>query len=85
MNFKMFSFGELRRCAEYQNEKHIRFVHIILSALSKACNTKSKFDYRPDTEYDIVFSSGVLHFTQQTERIELCNNLKAHTTDPHLQ
>ncbi|MDE6064034.1 MAG: class I SAM-dependent methyltransferase, partial [Lachnospiraceae bacterium] len=39
------------------------------------------FDYRPDTEYDIVFSSGVLYYTQQTERKELCDSLKAHTAD----
>ncbi len=39
------------------------------------------FDYRPDTEYDIIFSSGVLHFIPQTDREELCNSLKAHTTD----
>lgn len=37
------------------------------------------FDYRPSTEYDIIFSSGVLHFTRQTERKELCNSLKMHT------
>lgn len=39
------------------------------------------FDYRPDTEYDIIFSSGVLHFIQQTARKELCDSLKEHTTD----
>ena len=39
------------------------------------------FDYRPDTEYDIIFSSGVLHFIAQTQRKELCESLKAHTTD----
>lgn len=37
------------------------------------------FDYRPSTEYDIIFSSGVLHFTRQTERKELCDSLKMHT------
>lgn len=39
------------------------------------------FDYRPDTEYDIIFSSGVLHFIPQTQRQELCESLKAHTAD----
>lgn len=39
------------------------------------------FDYRPDTEYDIIFSSGVLHFVQQAGRKELCDSLKAHTAD----
>lgn len=39
------------------------------------------FDYRPDTEYDIIFSSGVLHFVQKAGRKELCDSLKAHTAD----
>lgn len=39
------------------------------------------FDYRPDTEYDIIFSSGVLHFIPQTQRQELCESLKAHTAN----
>lgn len=39
------------------------------------------FDYRPDTEYDIIFSSGVLHFIPQAQRRELCESLKAHTAD----
>lgn len=39
------------------------------------------FDYRPDSEYDIIFSSGVLHFIRQTERKELFDSLKAHTAD----
>ncbi len=39
------------------------------------------FDYRLDAEYDIVFSSGVLHFIRQTERKELFDSLKAHTAD----
>lgn len=39
------------------------------------------YDYRPDAEYDIIFSSGVLHFLPQTARKELCDSLKAHTTD----
>ncbi len=39
------------------------------------------FDYRPDEEYDIIFSSGVLHFIPKTERKEFFDCLKAHTTD----
>lgn len=39
------------------------------------------FDYRPDNEYDIIFSSGVLHFLQPAERKELCDSLKEHTAD----
>lgn len=39
------------------------------------------FDYRPDGEYDIIFSSGVLHFIQQSGRKELCDSLKAHTAN----
>lgn len=39
------------------------------------------FDYRPDMEYDIIFSSGVLHFILPTERKEICESLKAHTAD----
>ena len=39
------------------------------------------FDYRPDTEYDIIFSSGVLHFIPENDREELCDSLKAHTSD----
>ena len=38
-------------------------------------------DYRPDSEYDIIFSSGVLHFLPQTVREELCDSLKTHTVD----
>lgn len=38
-------------------------------------------DYRPDTEYDIIFSSGVLHFLPQTVRQELIDSLKEHTAD----
>lgn len=37
------------------------------------------FDYRPDTEYDIIFSSGVLHFLPETERKAFCDSLKEHT------
>ena len=39
------------------------------------------FDYRPDTKYDIIFSSGVLHFIRQAERKEICDSLKEHTAD----
>jgi len=37
-------------------------------------------DYRPDSDFDIIFSSGVLHFVPQSLRKELCDSLKAHTT-----
>lgn len=37
------------------------------------------YDYRPDTEYDIIFSSGVFHFVPQTQRRELSDSLRAHT------
>lgn len=39
------------------------------------------FDYRPDAEYDIIFSSGMLHFVPLAERKELCDSLKTHTAD----
>lgn len=39
------------------------------------------FDYRPETEYDIIFSSGVLHFLSRARRKEFCDSLKAHTAD----
>lgn len=39
------------------------------------------FDYRPDTDFDIIFSSGVLHFLPENRRQELCDSLKAHTVD----
>ena len=39
------------------------------------------FDYRPDAEYDIIFSSGVLHFLPLNDRKEFCDSLKAHTAD----
>lgn len=57
-----------RRLAEY-NQADVHFFKADL------------FDYRPDTEYDIIFSSGVLHFMQRAEREGLCNSLKAHTAD----
>lgn len=57
-----------KRLAEY-NKVDVRFFKADL------------FDYRPDAEYDIIFSSGVLHFLPQTERKEICDSLKAHTAD----
>lgn len=36
--------------------------------------------YRPDTEYDIIFSSGALHFLPPAIRKEFCSSLKAHTS-----
>lgn len=39
------------------------------------------FDYRPDADFDIIFSSGVFHFMQENVRQELCDSLKAHTLD----
>lgn len=42
------------------------------------------FDYRPDSEYDIIFSSGVLHFLPQTERESFCDSLKSHTSNTGL-
>lgn len=38
------------------------------------------FDYRPDGEYDIIFSSGMLHFVRPDTRKDLCDILKAHTS-----
>ena len=37
-------------------------------------------DFRFDGEYDIIFSSGVLHFIKPQKRAELCEKMKAHTT-----
>ena len=37
------------------------------------------FDYRPDREFDIIFSSGVLHFLPATVRQELTGCLKKYT------
>ncbi len=39
------------------------------------------FDYRPDSEYDIIFSSGVFHFIPPNQREDVCNSLKAHTSN----
>lgn len=57
-----------KRLAEY-NKTEVQFFKADL------------FDYRPDREYDIIFSSGVLHFVPQAVRKELCDSLKAHTSD----
>lgn len=38
-------------------------------------------DYRPEREYDILFSSGVFHFIPEPVREELCESLKQHTAD----
>ncbi len=57
-----------KRLARY-NETEVRFFRADL------------FDYRPDTEYDIIFSSGVLHVIKKAERKEFFDSLKAHTTD----
>lgn len=39
------------------------------------------FDYRLDADYDIIFSSGVLHYIPAAARKEFCDSLKTHTTD----
>lgn len=57
-----------KRLAEY-NKVDVRFFKADL------------FDYRPDSEYDIIFSSGVLHFIPRTEREDLCDSLKSHTSE----
>ncbi len=36
-------------------------------------------DYRLDTEFDIIFSSGVFHFLPNDKRNEICSLLKEHT------
>ena len=36
-------------------------------------------DFRFDRDYDIIFSSGVLHFLRPSYREEICARLKAHT------
>lgn len=57
-----------KRLAEY-NKVDVRFFKADI------------FDYRPDAAYDIIFSSGMLHFVPPAQREELCDSLKAHTTD----
>lgn len=37
-------------------------------------------DFQFDRDYDIIFSSGVLHFVRPAYREEICARLKAHTT-----
>lgn len=39
------------------------------------------FDFRPDTEYDIIFSSGAFHVISRHERKAICDSLKEHTAD----
>lgn len=39
------------------------------------------FDYRFDTTYDIILSSGVLHYLSLEKRKDILNKLKVHTTD----
>lgn len=39
------------------------------------------FDWRPDTDFDVIFSSGVLHFLTLNDRENFCDSLKAHTSD----
>ena len=38
------------------------------------------FDYRPDSTFDIIFSSGVFHYLSPKERIPFCDSLKEHTS-----
>lgn len=56
-----------KRLADY-NEVDVRFFKADI------------FDYRPDTEFDIIFSSGVFHFIDRPGRKEICDSLKEHTT-----
>ena len=37
-------------------------------------------DYRLKTDYDIIFSSGVFQYVHNNNRVELIDNLKAHTS-----
>lgn len=37
------------------------------------------FDFHPEGEFDIIFSSGMFHFIPETQREELCTSLKNHT------
>jgi len=37
-------------------------------------------DFRPDSEYDIIFSSGVLHYVPQPLRAEILGSYQAHTS-----
>ena len=39
------------------------------------------FDYCPDRSYDVIFSSGMLHFIPEPRRQEICDSLKSHTAD----
>lgn len=53
--------------------------------LARCCRTEVDFfkadllEYQPTTEFDVVFSSGVLHYLPQQRRAALFNQLKQHT------
>lgn len=57
-----------KRLAEYNNVE-VRFFEADI------------LDYCIDVEYDIIFSSGVLHVLPQAGRKKFCDSLKAHTSD----
>lgn len=54
--------------------------------LADACGVKVDFfkadvrDFRLETDYDIIFSSGVFHYIPKEQRGDVVHNLKAHTT-----
>ena len=56
-----------KRLAEY-NKADVRFFKADIT------------DWRPDAEFDIIFSSGVFHFIDTPLRGEICESLKAHTS-----
>ena len=53
--------------------------------LANHCNVKIDFfkadvrDFRLETDYDIIFSSGVFHYIPQEQRMIVIENLKKHT------
>ncbi|MBQ8410055.1 MAG: methyltransferase domain-containing protein [Clostridia bacterium] len=53
--------------------------------LAEHCNVKIDFfkadvrDFRVDTDYDVIFSSGVFHYIPPALREDVIENLKAHT------
>ncbi len=55
--------------------------------LADKCGVKIDFfkadvrDFRPETDYDIIFSSGVFHYIPNELRRNVIDSLKAHTTD----
>lgn len=55
--------------------------------LADNCGVKVDFfkadvrDYRIETDYDIIFSSGVFHYIPQDLRKSVINNFKSHTTE----